>query len=105
MLHGLSAIRGARNRTTFVLPPGSRRERRLGPHGPLRVSPGAGGAGDTSARRPLDAVRSAARSAAIEDRRGRARATDLGARARLRWSPVRRQLRDPRTSGSALWRG
>lgn len=105
MQHPLAAIRGARARTTFVLPLGSRGERRLRGHGPLRITPGAGRTSRASLRQPLGAVRGAARSSSIAQAATPAGATRLTTRDRLRWASARQRLRDPRTSGLGPWLG
>lgn len=104
MRHGVSAIRVARPRTTFVMPLGAR-ERRLAAVGLLRLLPGSTGiAGDAARAQPLPALRSAARSAGIEVRsRPGARLTEPPAGLPVRWTSARSSLRRARRSGTGPW--
>jgi len=105
MQPSLAAIRAGRSRTRYVAPAARRRGRRLG----LAVSayehavarPG------SLRRRPVDALRAAARSHAITPAGKRlAGRRDLAVRLQLSWSRhVATGLRRVRPRSAAPWRG
>jgi hypothetical protein len=100
-----AAIRAGRSRTHYVVPAARHRQRRLGlvraayEPVPTRLA--------EECRRPVDALRAAARSHAIvaAAASGSARAGRLSGRARLAWSRhVASGLRRARPRSAAPWR-
>jgi hypothetical protein len=107
MQHGVAAIRAARSRTSFVVPPaGHRMERQLGLHRVFRTPVRRSQAAVTEARRqPLKALRQAARTVTPMTRgvtNGRALPSD----APFRWTRTSGAAgRGTTPSSSAPWRG
>jgi hypothetical protein len=103
MQHSLAAIRAGRPRTRFVAPAARQRQRRLGLARAVYEPAVARSANER--RRPVDALRTAARSHAIVAVRGAGRAERLSGRAQLAWSrQVVTGLRRARPRSAAPWR-
>jgi hypothetical protein len=107
MQNGVGAIRAARSRTRFVLPPVHRRERHLGLHRVFRTPSPSSPTSLIEARlQPVRALRRAARglvpASGLEQRPTSAA---IGADPRMRWTRSRNGLSGSRIAGSSPWRG
>jgi hypothetical protein len=103
MQHSQAAICAGRPRTRFVVPAARHRQRRLGLAGAVYEPALARTANEH--RRPVDALRAAARSHAIVAVRGAGRAERLSGRAQPAWSRhVASGLRRARPRSAAPWR-
>lgn len=107
MQNGVAAIRAARSRTHFVLPPAQRRERHLGLHRVFRTPSASSPTALAVARRqPLNALRRAARGLPVtrELERPCQGALNRLAIPRMRWTLSHNGMHGTRIAGSSPWR-
>jgi hypothetical protein len=108
MQNGVAAIRAARSRTRFVLPPAHRRERHLGLHRVFRTpSPTSPTSLIEAQLQPVRALRRAARGLvpASSPKQRSPTSAAIGADPRMRWTRSRNGLSGSRIAGSSPWRG